>query len=149
MTFSIDVENKFRKGRRGIIVYDSSEKQDWILPWKNNGQGTKLKKFMLPADSGKDDDYLNIAVAPGGGKLGRSKIVLPANIPFTFIPGGIDSITIIPSGDRVYIKIPEGPPTWQLKIMKPSEPIGYLMGDDSTPPENSGNVTVGDDGPGG
>jgi hypothetical protein len=152
MTFSIKVENDFKRGRRGIIVYNSSQKQDRIIPWKAGPEDVTKREFELSTGSGNDDDYLVIAVAPGGGDLKRCKINLPANVPFTFIPGGTERITIIPSSDgkQNTLRVPAGPPTWRLKIRSPLEPVEPLLRQDPGSGEGGGNnVTVGDDGPGG
>ena len=45
MTLTIEVENNFKRGKRGIIVHDSSQKQDWIVPWEKNGQGDTKQEF--------------------------------------------------------------------------------------------------------
>jgi hypothetical protein len=150
MTLSIEVENDFKRGRRGIIVHNSSQNQDWIVPWKKNGQEDTKQEFDFP--TGKDD-YLVIAVTPGGGDLKGCKADLPAALPFIFIPGGMEKMKILTSsdGERTTLRIPQGPPTWQLKIRNPLKAADMQRGDEGEGSGEGGgsNVTLGDDGPGG
>lgn len=150
MTRSIEVKNNFKRGKRGIIVHDSSQNQDWIVPWKENGQGDTTQKFDFPI--GKDD-YLVIAVTPGAGDLKWCKVQLPAALPFIFIPGGMEKLGILTSseGVRTTLRIPPGLPNWQLKIKVSTRQLARRA-DDEEPGSGEGggdNVTVGDDGPGG
>lgn len=150
MTLTIEVENNFKKGKRGIIVHNSSQKQDWIVPWKKNGQEDTKQEFDFPANN---DDYLVIAVTPGAGDLKWCKAELPTALPFIFTPGGMEKIGILTSsdGERTTLRIPPGPPTWQLKIKNPFKPADLQRGDEGEGSGEGGgnNVTVGDDGPGG
>jgi hypothetical protein len=54
MTFSIEVENDFPKGKRGIIVRHGSQKQDRVVPWNKNGRGNSKPGF----DFSSGDDGL-------------------------------------------------------------------------------------------
>jgi hypothetical protein len=150
MTLTIEVKNNFKKGKRGIIVHDSSQKQDWIVPWEKNGRGDTKQEFDFP--TGKDD-YLVIAVTPGAGDLKGCKAELPAALPFIFTPGGMEKMKILTSsdGERTTLRIPPGPPTWQLKIKNPLKAADLGRGDEGEGSGEGGgdNVTVGDDGPGG
>ncbi|MGD2092944.1 MAG: hypothetical protein PVH61_42670 [Candidatus Aminicenantes bacterium] len=149
MTLTIEVKNNFKRGKRGIIVHDSSQKQNWIVPWEKNGQGDTKQEFDFP---GGKDDYLVIAVTPGAGDLKWCKAELPTTLPFIFIPGGMEKIGILTSsdGERTTLRIPPGPPTWQLKIKNHSERMAQSADEEPGSGEGGGaNVSVGDDGPGG
>lgn len=147
MTFEVTVENKFTRGKRGIIVYNSSEQKDCIIPFKENGKNNSRKKFDLPTGS-KGNNYLVISLTPRPVNLTTTcKIDLPSTVPFTFIPVGTQSIKITPSGKRTTLKIPGGPPTWQLKI---DNPLKSMLTNRPMVEEGGGNnVTVGEDDPGG
>ena len=149
MTLTIQVKNNFKKGKRGIIVHDSSQKQDWIVPWGKNGQGDTTQEFDIP---GGKDDSLVIAVTPGAGDLKWCKAELPAALPFIFIPGGMEKLGILTSsdGERTTLRIPPGSPTWQLKIRRATQFMAQMADEEPGSGEGGGNnVTVGDDGPGG
>jgi hypothetical protein len=149
MTLTIEVKNNFKRGKRGIIVHDSSKKQDWIVPWEKNALGDTTQEFDFP---GGTDDYLVIAVTPGAGDLKWCKAELPAALPFIFIPGGMEKIGILTSsdGERTTLRIPPGSPTWQLKIRQPTQIMAQMANEEPGSGEGGGsNVTVGDDGPGG
>lgn len=160
MTFLIEVENKLKMARRGIHVRrkswkDTLEEHRVNCPvYKKGKQERSATSLSLGAVAG-EEDYLQISVEHPPVNLGPCKIELPSDVPFRFIPGGKESITVnmdIPGVEKgktvTSLKIPSGPPTWRLEIMRTPEPGHGLIGrgDDSG---GKINVTVSDDGPGG
>lgn len=84
-------------GSAHMISYDSSI----TLP---------LKPFI-------DDDYLHISLVSGPGRLeGNCFVNLPSWINFELSSAG--DVTTAHSGERTLLKIPPGPPIWQLKITR-------------------------------
>jgi hypothetical protein len=151
MTFSIEVENKFEMAQRDIHVLrkvwgDTKESHRVRDPDGSRKRAVDLSLGAAPAEA---DDYLEISVDKEMREIGPCRIDLPAAIPFSFIPAGARSITVIPAvgGGQTSLRIPEGPPGWKLQLMKPQEPLAQVMEEDSGNSNN--NVTVGDDGPGG
>jgi hypothetical protein len=158
MTFSVEVENKFEMAQRDIHVrlkqWDETLEEHKVSYPVNGGQERKTVNVDLGASNG-GEDYLEICVDNGQADLGPCNIDLPAHVPFTFLPEGTGSITVIPPENGTNItslKIPSGLPAWKLEVMSPPEPVlpvGYQgmasKGDDG----GANNVSVGDDEPGG
>lgn len=150
MTFSIEVENKFELAQRAIHVQrkswgEAKESQRIHYP---DGVEKRAAAFSMNTEDDYDQkDYLEISVDDDQVELGPSKIDLPANIPFTFIPAGIRSITFIPSGTRTSLRVPAGPPTWKIQVMSPTQSMASTLSDEQ-PGDAKNNVTVGDDMPG-
>jgi hypothetical protein len=154
MTFSIEVENKFEAARRDIHVLRKSweetlETHRVSCPVYGRGEEEKQAVALSLGTEPGQEDYLQISVDNDQVDLGPCKIDLPANVPFTFIPAGTGSITVIPQANGstgTSLRIPPGPPAWKLEIKKPSgENVARITESDPSEP----NVTVGDDGPGG
>jgi hypothetical protein len=160
MTFSIKLENKFKMVPRNIQVV---RRNSWgeILdehrvscPEPETRDVDKESKPVIFSLGSVDqkEDYLEISVVEDEKQpdLGPCKIDLKKNVPFRFIPGETESITVMmvsrfeeEEGEIITsLKIPSGPPTWKLEIMSP--PGLPRDGEGSTT-----NVKVGDDDPGG
>lgn len=76
-------------------------------------------------------------------KLKPCVITAPADVEVTFIsPGNVDvEVTVSRRGNEIYLRVPKGSPTWQLKIALPQFSPGMIC-------RTSDNVTVGEDDPG-
>ena len=153
MTFSIEVENKFEMGQRDICVLRKSweetlEEHRVSCPVYEEGKEEKRAVALSLGTVEGQEDYLEISVGNDQVDLGPCRIDLPSHVPFTFIPAGTGSLTVIPSGNgkRTSLKIPAGLPAWKMEITRPSGPMSQIRGEDAG---EGNNVTVGDDGPGG
>lgn len=152
---TITVRNDFVNGRRRIIVHNSSDGtygRDTVIPFPQETKDeSHIQKFSV-----KPGGHLLITIAPGPGFLTKeSNIDLHLNpadeFSFTLYSSITDGIRVSPFEEDT-IRIPEGPPTWQLLFKRPSKPckkgeveavsMNPKVGDDT-------NVTVGDNGPGG
>ncbi len=137
--FTIRVENKFKEGERGILVYNSADKKDTFIPWPKDGcQGYEepnWKDFNIPTDK----DFLLITVTPRPNELEEPcKVELPSEAKLRFLPIDETETLFVPAnGGRAAMIIDEGPHAWQLKITRPSR--HYRT-------RNPDNVTVGDNG---
>lgn len=138
--FTIRVKNKFKgEEKRGILVYDSSNDADHIIPGSKKGVRSKSKKFTLPFTNGEDPEhYLLISVIPRHGKLGPCKIDLPRTAKITFLPLRRQELTLAPTKKGAFLAIPGGFPVWQLKITRPPDDVYVGQPGD--------NVSVGEDG---
>jgi hypothetical protein len=124
----ITVENKLIKEKRDINVYHQSTRGAHII--------SRSSSITLPLRTVEEEDYLHISVIIGPGNLWKHCLLdLPSWADFEFSSEA--KTTLTHSGDRILLKIPPGPPTWQLKMTMPNDlsPIGPLTGD---------HVTVGD-----
>jgi hypothetical protein len=92
--------------------------------------------ITLPLKTVIENDYLHISIVSGPGRLeGNCVVNLPSWIDFELSSAGDAAITH--SGDRTLLKIPPGPPTWQLKMTRSLDSIIDQLSD---------RVTIGDDG---
>ena len=112
MTVDIIVENKLIKEKRDIHVYHQSTRSAHIL--------SRSSSITLPLETTDEEDYLYISVVRGPGNLWKESVInLPSWADFEFSLEG--KAVIAHSGNRTLLKVPPGPPTWQLKMMRPNE----------------------------
>ena len=147
MSFLFEIENKFEMSCRDIHVQrkfsgETRENGQVYYPGKEEENAAVFSIEEID----KQSECLEISVDQEELELGPSKVELPGNIPFTFIPAGSRSLTVIPASGRVSLKIPAGLPGWKLQLMKPKESVAYTM--DGPDDSIKNNVTVGDDAPG-
>jgi hypothetical protein len=125
----IIVENKLIKEKRDINVYHQSTRGAHII--------SRSSSITLPLRTVEEEDYLHISVISGPGYLWKNCMLdLPSWADFEFSSEGKSTLTH--SGDRILLKIPPGPPTWQLKMTMPN-------GLSSICPSTGDHVTVGDE----
>jgi hypothetical protein len=167
MAFSIEVGNKFDMNVRDIQVRRKSrgetlEEMRANYPASKSGAGEEaIRKveLFLGAMEG-EEDYLEISVVEDKQQsdLGPCMIDLRSNVPFRFIPGGTESITVmmvkhLKEGKTITtLRIPSGPPTWKLEIMRPPAQSSQEGAPESLSNSHEGgmpDVTVNDDDPGG
>jgi hypothetical protein len=123
---NITVENKLVMEKRDMNVYHHSTRSAHMISHNSI--------ITLPLRPVIEDDYLHVSIVSGPGHLENNSVVsLPSWMDFEFSPGG--NVTVIHSGDRTILKIPPGPPVWQLKMTRSSS-----ISDQ--PPDR---VTIGDD----
>jgi len=124
----ITVRNRFLKDRRDIHVYHYSDSSSHII-----SANSSLTRRI---DSIGANDYLHISVSSGPGHLKNYCILdLPAFLDFRFLLNG--EVVLIHSDDRTLIRIPPGPPLWELKMSIPKRsPFNTLS--------NGGQITIGD-----
>jgi hypothetical protein len=124
----ITIRNKLIKEKRDINVYHHTSQSAHIISC--NSSITRGIKTV------EENDYLHISVDRGRGHLNNDCILdLPSFVDFRFsLPG---EITLVHDGERILIKIPPGPPIWELKmtIPKRSSAVDSLTED---------QVTIGD-----
>ena len=112
MTVDIIVENKLIKEKRDIHVYHQSTRSAHII--------SRSSSITLPLGTMVEEDYLYISVVRGPGNLWKESVInLPSWADFEFSLEG--KATITHSGNRTLVKVPPGPPTWQLKMTRPNE----------------------------
>lgn len=154
MTFSIEVENKFKISQRDIHIYrKNSRETKEVLRVGYPGEVERgAVTLSLENDEGTNE-HLEIRVDNQQLNLGPCRIELPSDFTFTMFPGGVERLQVIPSdnSNRTALRIPPGLPGWKLAI-KPSRSmkVRQNIGEEPGSGEGGGeNVTVGDDGPGG
>jgi hypothetical protein len=126
--FDITVENKLGKNKRDINVYHHSTRGAHLI--------SDNSSIILPLGTVEKGDYLHISVVHGPGDLKKDCLInVPSWTDFEFASEG--KVTLIHSSDRILLKIPPGPPKWELKMMRSTglSSISPLTGD---------HVTIGD-----
>jgi hypothetical protein len=113
MTGHIDIriENKLAEEKRDINVFHQSSCSAHLI--SHNSSVT----IPLGVPDNNSDDYLHISVVKGQGYLWKDCIIdLPSYVNFDFFSLG--NLTLRRTGDsnRILLRIPPGPPNWELKI---------------------------------
>jgi hypothetical protein len=131
--FDITVKNKLVKDKRGINVYHNSSRSAHLISHNSS--------ITLPLAGSGENDYLHISLVSGPGNLWKDCMIsVPSWADFEFSSEG--KITLTHNGGRTILKIPPGPPNWQLKI---TQPDGSVM---AQAPRAADNVIVSDNGRG-
>lgn len=124
---NVTVENKLEVEKRDLNVYHRFSKSVHMISYNSF--------VTLPLRSAVEDDYLHISIVSGPGPLeGKCMVNLPSWIDFEFSPGG--DVAVSHSGNRTVLKIPPGPPVWQLKMTRSTT---------SFVKQPSDRITIGDD----
>lgn len=80
--------------------------------------------ITLPLKLAVEDDYLHVSIVSGPGRLqGKCVANLPSWVDFEFSSRG--DVTVVHFGDRILLKVPPGPPTWQLRMTRS---LFFLLG---------------------
>ena len=134
----ITVENKDEKGKRKLVVYNSSNREYSFIPNKDvQGAIITKKEYIIPPVKQGDEKYLAMAPAPGpGDEVGTCTINIPvdSSSKIKFTQSGIENMIITPSGENTSLTISPGQPGWQLKITRTSllgklrDPVGSGQG---------------------
>jgi hypothetical protein len=119
----ITIRNRLTNDKRDVNVYHHFNRSSHIISY--NSSITRGIKML------KENDYLHISVVSGPGHLKNYCILdLPSFVDFKFSLTG-EEVTLVHSGERMLLRIPPGPPIWQLKMIIPkhSSIIDSLNGD--------------------
>jgi hypothetical protein len=108
--FNITVWNKLIKERRDINVYHHSRNSAHII-----SSNSSVTRGIMSKEA---DDFLHISVVSGPGYLKNYCILdVPSFLDFKFSLAG--EVILFHMGERTLLKIPPGPPIWQLKMIIP------------------------------
>jgi hypothetical protein len=108
----ITIKNKLTVGERDIHVFHYSTRSAHIISHNSS--------ITLPLRNSNEKDYLYISVVKGPGYLWTSCVIgLPTWVDFDFFSEGNLTITHSGAAKQTLLKIPPGPPTWELKITSP------------------------------
>ena len=106
---NITIENKLMQEKRDMNVYHNFTRSAHMIS-HDSSVTVALKPDM-------EDDYLHISIVSGPGRLeGTCVVNLPSWLDFE-LSSAADA-TVAHSGDRVLLRIPPGPPTWQIKMTR-------------------------------
>jgi hypothetical protein len=126
----ITVQNKLVTEKRDLNVYHRSTRSAYMISYNNS--------ITIPLGTNEDGDYLHISIVSGPGSTEKDCwLDIPSWCDFTV--SGLGNGDLTHSNKRTLLKIPPGPPVWQLKITRSSSPL-------IVPPP--GQITISDDGPG-
>ncbi len=120
----ITLKNKLITDKRDINVYHHSTRSAHIISHHSS--------ITLPLRSIGEDDYLHVSVGRSPGNLWKNCLIdLPLWVDFEFSSDG--NVTVTHSGDtkRTLIKIPPGPPIWEIKITRSNGlAVGHSLTED-------------------
>ncbi|MCP5104939.1 MAG: hypothetical protein GY950_16250 [bacterium] len=126
------VENKLVIDKRDINIYHPATNSAHIISHSSS--------ITLPLRTVSENDYLDISVVRGPGNLWKDCLInLPSWVNFEFFSEGNVTVTHSDDVKRTLLKIPPGPPTWELRLTRASGSAGSF---------NQGNVTISDNGKG-
>jgi hypothetical protein len=110
----ITIRNKLTAGERDIHIYHHSTHSAHIISHNSS--------VTLPLRNAGENDYLYISVVKGPGYLWTACVVgLPTWVDFDFSSEGSLVVTHSSDAKQTLLKIPPGPPTWELKITRPAD----------------------------
>jgi len=108
----ITIKNRLTVGERDIHVFHYSTRSAHIISHNSS--------ITLPLSISNGSDYLCISVVKSPGYLWTScEIGLPTWVDFDFSSEGNLTVTHSGAVKQTLLKIPPGPPTWELKITSP------------------------------
>lgn len=111
---NITIQSKLVAERRDLNAYHYAKKSAYFISHCNT--------VTMPLGTKEDGDYLHISVVSGPGKLEKECLInLPSWCDFSF--SSIGNGNLSHSGDRILLKIPPGPPSWQLTVTRPADSI--------------------------
>jgi hypothetical protein len=122
----MEVRNSLFNEKRDLNVYHHSPRGAYMISY-----GNSIKVPLATKESG---DYVHLSVVSGPGSLEKeSWLDLPSWCDFSI--SGLGNGDFSHSGGRTLVRIPPGPPVWQVKITRPP----------ANDHQNTGNyVTIGD-----
>ncbi|MCP5049181.1 MAG: hypothetical protein GY940_18575 [bacterium] len=116
----ITVQNRLITEKRDLTIYHHSGKTSYMISHSNS-----IDILLGTVENG---DYIHFSVVSGPGNLEKECCIdLPSWCDFTVSALGNGDLSH--SGDRTSLRIPPGPPVWQLKITRPSGYIHSQTGD--------------------
>ena len=105
----ITIENKLVQEERDMNVYHHSTRSAHMISYNSS--------VTLPLRPTIDEDYLHVSIVSGPGHLhGKCVVNLPSWVDFEFSSRG--DVIVAHSGDRTLLKVPPGPPNWQLRMTR-------------------------------
>ncbi len=124
---NVTIENKLIMEKRDMNVYHHAARSAHMISHDSS--------ITLPLRPVTEDDYVHVSIVTGPGRIqGICVVNLPSWVDFELSSAG--DATITHSCDRILLKIPPGPPTWQLKMTRSPSSIINQPWD---------RVTIGDD----
>jgi hypothetical protein len=102
----ITVRNKLVTDKRDLNVYHHSNRSAYMISHGNF--------ITIPLGTVEDGDYLNFSIVSGPGSMGKDCQINPTSW-CNFTVSGLGNGGLTYSVNRTLLKIPPGPPVWQLK----------------------------------
>jgi hypothetical protein len=134
--FDITVENKLIEEKRYINVYHQSTRSAHLISYNSS--------ITLPLRTVEENDYLYISAVRSHGNLWKACLInVPSWADFEFSSEGKVAIAHSNNADRIILKVPPGPPTWQMKMTQSTAALMKKLSDniiicDSCPGDGEG-----------
>ena len=105
----ITIENRLVMEKRDLNVYHHFSRSAHMI-----SHGSSI---TFSFRSVIEDDYLHVSIVSGPGRLeGNCVVTLPPWVNFELFSAG--DATVTHSEDRTFLKIPPGPPIWQIRMTR-------------------------------
>jgi hypothetical protein len=117
---NMTVRNNLVMEKRDMNIYLHATRSAYIISHNNS--------ITVSLGTIEDGDYLHVSIVSGPGNLEKECwINLPSWCDFSISALGNGDITH--RGDRTLLRLPPGPPVWQLKITRSSGHVHTPMED--------------------
>ena len=106
------IQNRLGREKRDLSIYHHLKKSAYMLSHSNSA--------TIPLGTQNDGDYLHLSMVSGPGSQERDcwfDIPSWCSVEFSRLCNG----GFAHRGERVIMKIPPGPPVWQVKITRPHD----------------------------
>ncbi|MCP4147150.1 MAG: hypothetical protein GY757_05315 [bacterium] len=104
---AITIRNEFVVEKRDLNIFHNSARSAYLLSYSSF--------VTLSLGTIEDGDYLHLSIVRGPGNLERECVLdMPSWCNFEVSFGGDGSI--VHHGKRTWLRIPGGPPVWQLRL---------------------------------
>ena len=114
------VRNKLITEKRDMNIYHHFDRSAYMI---SHG-----RSISIHLETVQDGDYLHLSIVSGPGSMDKDYWI---NLPFwcDFTVSGLGNGDLTHSGNRLLLKIPPGPPVWQLKMTWSSGQSNALIKD--------------------
>jgi hypothetical protein len=107
----ITIDNKLMEGERDLNVFHHGSHSSHLISHEGS--------VTLPLRPPGQEDYLHISVVRGPGYLWKNCVIsLPGWVDFQFTAEGRVGVNRSCDTDRIMLRIPPGPPTWELTVTR-------------------------------
>jgi hypothetical protein len=120
--YDITVKNQLIQEKRYINVYHRSTRSAHLISYNNS--------ITLPLGALEENDYLYISAVRSHGNIWKACLIdVPSWADFEFSSEGKVAVAHANNADRIILKVPPGPPTWQLKVTQSTAAFMGKMSD--------------------
>ncbi len=118
----ITVRNRLVTEKRDLSIYHHAKRGAYLISHGNS--------ITIPLGTSGEGDFLHLSMVSGPVSMEKECLLnIPSWCHFTVSGLGNGDISFLGNGTGTILRIPPGPPVWQLKITRPSGHVKELMED--------------------